>query len=80
MGLKDAINDGLDAVKTGAANLKDAISEAGHRANAEGEQAKRNVAGDEMTPGEKATSLLRQGSESVKAGIDSAKRDVRSDA
>jgi hypothetical protein len=77
MGLKDAIDDGLDAVKRGAENVKDTISEAGHRSAAEGEQAKRDVAGDDMTLGEKAGSVVRQGTESVKADLDASKRDVR---
>lgn len=77
MSLKDAFEKGLDAVKHGAEDLKDSVSEIGHRSAAEGEQAKRDVAGDDMTLGEKAGSVLNQGAETVKADIDAGKRDVR---
>jgi hypothetical protein len=66
MGLKDAVN-----------NIKDTVSEAGHRSAADGEQAKRDVAGDSMTPGQKVGSVINQGAETVKADVDAAKRDVR---
>jgi hypothetical protein len=46
MGLKHEFNKIAD-------NVKDTVSEAHHRSDAEGEQAKRDVAGDTMTPGEK---------------------------
>ena len=78
MGLKDGLDKGLDTIKTGAENVKDAISEAGHRAAAASEQAKRDAAGDDLTLGEKAGSILNQGKESAQAEIDAAKRDVRS--
>jgi hypothetical protein len=88
MGLKDAFDKAAeavkhgaeevaDAVKHGAADVKDRISEAGHRGAAEGEQAKRDVAGDTLTPGEQAGSVLNQGKEDLLAGVDHAKRDVR---
>jgi hypothetical protein len=53
MGLKDEFNEAVD-------NVKDAASEASHRSAAEGEQAKRDVAGDAMTPGEKLGSAVNQ--------------------
>jgi len=77
MGLKDAFDKGVDAVKQGAENVKDAVSEAGHRSAAEGEQAKRDAVGDRMTTGEKIGSVFNQGKETVKADIDAGKRDVR---
>jgi hypothetical protein len=77
MGLKDAFEKAADAVKHGAADAKDWVSEAGHRGAAEGEQAKRDVAGDAMTPGEHIGSVLNQGKENLEAGVDHAKRDVR---
>jgi hypothetical protein len=88
MGLKDAFEKAAEAVKHGAEevagavkhgveDVKDRVSEASHRGAAEGEQAKRDVAGDTMTPGEQAGSVLNQGVENVEAGIDHAKRDVR---
>ena len=88
MGLKDAFDKAADAVKHGAeevagavkhgaADAKDWVSEATHRGAAESEQAKRDVAGDTMTPGEQVGSVLNQGKENLEAGIDHAKRDVR---
>ncbi len=77
MGLKDAFDKGADALKRGVDDVKDTVHETGHRSAAEGEQAKRDVAGDTMTTGEKAGSLLHQGSETVKGDFDAAKRDVR---
>jgi hypothetical protein len=75
--LKDQIDAGLDAVSRGAANVKDTLSEAGHRSAAAAEQAKRDAAGDEMTTGEKVGSTVRQGVENTKAEVDAAKRDLR---
>jgi hypothetical protein len=88
MGLKDAFDKAAEAVKHGAEevagavkhgveDVKDYVSEAGHRGAAEGEQAKRDVAGDTLTPGEQAGSVLNQGKENLEAGYDHAKRDVR---
>jgi len=77
MSLKDAIDAGVDAVKKGVDNLKDTVSEATHRSAAESEQAKRDVAGDQMTTGEKVGSMFKQGTETVKADVDASKRDVR---
>jgi hypothetical protein len=88
MGLKDAFDKAADAVKHGAEevagavkhgvdDVKDYVSEAGHRSAAAGEQAKRDAAGDTLTPGEQAGSVLNQGKENLEAGYDHAKRDVR---
>ena len=71
------IDQGIDAVKKGAEDVKDAVSEIGHRSAAEGEQAKRDVAGDAMTTGEKVGSVFNQGKETVLADVDATKRDVR---
>ena len=57
MGIGDELNKIVN-------NVKDAVSEAGHKSAAEGEQAKRDVAGDAMTPGEKAGSMANQAKES----------------
>jgi len=70
MGLKDEFKNVVD-------NVKDAVSEAGHRSEAEGEQTKRDVAGDTMTTGEKAGSMLNQAKNNVQAEADSTKRDIR---
>ncbi|HEY1680516.1 MAG TPA: hypothetical protein VGF98_02605 [Candidatus Tumulicola sp.] len=70
MGLKDEIVKGVK-------DVKDAIAEATHRSNAEAEQVKRDVAGDQMTPGEKVGSVANQVKESTQASYDEAKRNVR---
>jgi hypothetical protein len=70
MGLKDELKKTID-------NVSDAVSEAGHRGNAAGERAQREVAGDTMTPAEKVGSVLNEGKENVLAETDRAKRDVR---
>ncbi len=77
MSLKDAIDKGGDALKKGAHNVKDTVSEAGHRSAADAEQTKRDVAGDQMTAGEHVGSMVRQGTETVKGDIDAGKREVR---
>jgi len=79
-GLKDNIEKGIDAVKKGAENVTDAASEAAHRSAAQGEQTKRDIAGDQMTTGEKIGSVFNQGKENVGAEVDSVKRDVRNKA
>jgi len=43
MGLKDTVDKAID-------NVKDATNEAAHRGTAAAEQAKRDVAGDALTP------------------------------
>jgi len=70
MGLKDEFNKVVD-------NIKDTVSEAGHHSEAEGEQAKRDVAGDTMTTSEKVGSVLNQAKNNVQAEADSTKRDIR---
>lgn len=64
--IKKAVNDVGDAIKEGV-----------HRGNADAEHATRAEFGDVMTPGEKADSVMHEGSEEVKAGIDRAKRKLR---
>ncbi len=71
MGLKEEFVKVVD-------NVKDAISEGAHRSAAEGEQAKRDVAGDAMTPGENLASMANQAKHSVAAEVDAAKQDIRS--
>ncbi len=77
MSFKEELDKGLDAVKKAAANVKDAVDEAAHRGAAEGEAARRDLAGDEMTPGEKLGSALNQAKETTLADVDRLKRDVR---
>jgi hypothetical protein len=70
MGLKEEFVKVID-------NVRDAVSEAGHRTDAEAEQAKRDVAGDAMTPGEHIESIANQAKHTVAAEVDSAKQDLR---
>ena len=60
MRLKDEFNEAVD-------NVKDAVSESKHRSVAEREQAKRDVAGDALTPGEKIGSAVNQAKNTVQA-------------
>lgn len=77
MSLKDGFDKVVDGAKNALENAKDAASEGSHRSIAEGEQAKRDVAGDQMTAGEKLGSVVNQGKNSVQAEVDAAKRDAR---
>jgi hypothetical protein len=58
-------------------DLRDTVKEGVHRGEAEGEHAKRTVAGDAMTPGEKAGSVANEAVSDTKAEIDKAKRSIR---
>jgi hypothetical protein len=58
-------------------DVGDAIKEGVHRGEADSERAKRTVAGDEMTPGEKAGSIAKEIGSDVKADIDKSKRTIR---
>jgi hypothetical protein len=57
--------------------VKDSFSEAGHKSAAEGERARRDIAGDTMTPGEKVTSVVNEATNNVQAGVDHAKVEAR---
>ena len=70
MGLMDELGKVVD-------NVKDGLSEATHKSAADGEQAKRDIAGDALTPGEKLGSIANQAKESVLGNVDAAKQDVR---
>jgi hypothetical protein len=70
MGLKDEVKKVID-------NVKDSLSESAHKTEADGERAKRDLAGDSMTPGEKAGSLLNEAKNNVQGDADAAKRDIR---
>jgi hypothetical protein len=64
-------------IKKTLKDVGDAVKEGVHRGNADAEHATRTEFGDVMTPGEKADSVMREGAEDVKAGIDRAKRNIR---
>ncbi len=70
MGLKDAFD------KMGK-DVKDTVNETGHRSAAEGEQAKRDVAGRDMTVGENVNSMANQAKENIQADTSATKREAR---
>jgi len=67
----------MDGIKKAVDNVSDSLSEAGHKTAADGEHAKRDVAGEAMTPGEKLKSAVNEGKENVLGGVDHAKRETR---
>ncbi len=71
MGLKETIVGAIDTIT-------DKVNEIGHTTNADAESAKREVAGDALTPTEKAGSILNEGKERILAGVDKTKADVHS--
>lgn len=60
-----------------AGDARDAVHEVEHRTVAEAERLKRDVAGDEMTPGEKLKSGANEAKHRVAAEVDKTKREVR---
>ncbi len=74
---KDPLDKAADAVKKTTDNVRDSLHEAGHRSAAEGERAKRDVAGNELTVGEKTGSALNEAKHRTQAEIDAAKQRLR---
>jgi hypothetical protein len=66
-----------DSLKNMVGAVKDSISEAGHKSTAEAEAARRDVAGDTMTPGEKLGSMANEAKNNVQAEIDHSKVEAR---
>jgi hypothetical protein len=66
-----------DDLKKAVENTKDAAHELEHRTKAGFEHAKRDIAGDTMTTGEKVKSFVDEDVEKTKADIDEAKRKLR---
>jgi hypothetical protein len=60
-------------------DTKDALNETMHKSAAEAERAKRDVAGDELTPGETAGSMFNEAKNETQAQIDRTKRELRND-
>jgi len=69
--VKKTINDTID-------NARDEVHETMHRSGADAEHARRDLAGDMMTPREKVASVANETKERAAAGIDHAKHEVRS--
>lgn len=70
MSIKDDLKNMVGAVK-------DTLSEAGHKSEAEAERSHREVAGDTMTTGEKVSSVANEATNNVQGGIDHAKAEAR---
>lgn len=71
------VDDATKTIKHAADDVKDGLREAGHRTAAEGEKARRELLGDEMTTREKVGSGLNEAKHRTQAEIDAAKRKVR---
>lgn len=70
MNIKDDLKNMVGAVK-------DSVNEATHKGEAEGEHARRDIAGDTLTPGEKIGSVANEAKNNVQAGVDHAKVEAR---
>lgn len=74
---KDPLDRAADAVKKGVEDVKDRVHENEHRSAAEGERARRDLLGDEMNLGEKASSIADEAKQAAQAEIDAIKREIR---
>lgn len=74
---KDPLDRAADAIKRGVDDVKDRVHENEHRTAAEGEQARRDLLGDEMSPGEKAGSIADEAKNRAQAEVDAIKRELR---
>ena len=66
-----------DDLEKARKDTKDAAHELEHRTKAGLEHAKRDIAGDAMTTGEKVKSFVHEDVENTKADMDEAKRKLR---
>lgn len=74
---KDPATKVADAIKHAVDDTKDAVHEAQHRTAADAEKTRRDVLGNEMTPGEKIASGANEIKERTQAKADEAKRKLR---
>lgn len=74
---KDALDRTADTVKRAVDDVKDSVHEGAHRSAADAERARREVAGDAMSPGERAGSIADEAKHRAQAEIDAIKRDLR---
>ncbi len=74
---KDSLDRAADAIKGSIDDVKDRLHEAQHRSAAEGERGRREVLGDELTPVEKAGSVVDEAKNRAQAEIDAMKRELR---
>ncbi len=75
---KDPIDKTADVLKGTVDDVRDTVHEAGHRATADAEQARRET-DDDMTPEERAKSMADEAVNRVQANVDAAKRNIRHD-
>jgi hypothetical protein len=74
---KDPLDRARDAIKKTVDDATDTIHEGHHRSDADAEKARRRLLGDEMTPSEKAGSVVNEAKNRTQAEIDAAKRNLR---
>jgi hypothetical protein len=74
---KDPLDKVGEAIKKTVDDAKDMIHEGQHRSEADAEKARRKLLSDEMTPGEKAGSVVNEAKQRTQAEIDAAKRNLR---
>lgn len=74
---KDSLDHAADAIKGTVDDVKDRVHEGQHRSAAEGERARREVLGDELTTGEKAGSVANEAKQRAQAELDAMKRKLR---
>lgn len=72
MDLKNDIKNAVGAVK-------DTVSEAVHKGTADAEHARREAAGDTMSPTDKLSSMANEAKNNVQGGVDHAKVEARKD-
>lgn len=64
-------------IERGLKDARDALDETMHRSAAEAERTRREIEGEEMTPGEKIASGANEAKERLEAEADKAKRNIR---
>ena len=74
---KDSIDRAADAIKGTVEDARDRAHETKHRSAAEIERERRDIAGDELTPGEKAGSVANEAKHRAQAEVDAMKRELR---
>ncbi|MFN2449544.1 MAG: hypothetical protein ABR508_07105 [Candidatus Baltobacteraceae bacterium] len=67
----------MNEINKAAKDIGDTVKEGVHRGQADSERAKREAAGDAMTPGDKAGSVIDEAGSTAKAEIDRTKRTFR---
>lgn len=74
---KDSLDRAADAIKGSVDDVKDRVHETQHRSEAQGERARRDALGNELTPGEKAASVANEAKHRAQAEVDKMKRELR---